>query len=66
MVLSLQYLPLRADTCAMEQKLGMARKTMQNDRIISFLPLTLCEKQLNPQHADTYTVSKSSVIYFSL
>ena len=52
-VLSLQSLTLRANTCATEQKLGMARKTMQNDRILSFLPLTLCEKQLNPQHADT-------------
>ena len=52
-VLSLQSLPLRANTCAMERKLGMACKTMQNDRILSFLPLTLREKQLNPQHADT-------------
>ena len=35
---------------------------MQNDRIVSLLPLTLCEKQLNPQHADI-TVIKNSVIW---
>ena len=52
-VLSPQSLPLHADTCAMEQKLGMARKIMQKDRILSFLPSTLCEKQLNPKHAYT-------------
>jgi len=52
-VLSLQSLTLRVDTCATERKLGTACKTMQNDRILSFLPLTLREKQLNLQHADT-------------
>ena len=57
-VLSLQSLPLHADTCATEQRLGMAHKTMQNDRILSFLQLTLCEKQLNPQHADTTQLLK--------
>jgi len=36
----------------------MARKTMQNDKILSFLPLTLCEKQLNLQHADTTQLLK--------
>ena len=30
----LQSLPLSADTCATEWKLGMARKTMRNDRIL--------------------------------
>ena len=60
-VLSLQSLHLHANTCAMEWKLGMAHKTMQNDRILSFLLLNLCEKQLNLHHADT-TVIKSSVI----
>jgi len=52
-VLSPQPLPLHADTCAMERKLGMARKTMQKDRILSFLPSILGEKQLNPKHAYT-------------
>ena len=56
-VLSLQSLPLRADTCAMEWKLGMARKTMQNDRILSFLPL-ICVRN-NLQHADHHTSFKS-------
>ena len=57
-VLSLQSLPLCADTCATERKLGMARKTMQNDRILSFLSLTLCEKKLNKQHAGTTQLLK--------
>ena len=41
-VLSLQSLvPLHADTCATERKLGMAHKNMQNDRILSFLTLNV-------------------------
>ena len=60
-VLSLQSLTLHADTSATEWKLGMARKTIQNDRILSFLPLTLCEKQLNPQHADTTRLLKAAI-----
>jgi len=31
---------------------------LQNDRILSFFPLILCEKQLNPQHADTTQLLK--------
>ena len=37
-VLSLQSLPLRASTCAMGQKKGMARKTMQMTEFYHFLP----------------------------
>ena len=33
-------------------------KTMKNDRILSFLPLTLCEKKLNLQHADIIQLLK--------
>jgi len=62
-VLSLQSLTLHADIdiSATEWKLGVARKTMQNDIILSFFPLTLHEKQLNPQHADTTWLLKAAM-----
>ena len=58
-------LPLRADTCATEQKLGMARNSMHNDRVLAFLPLTWWETT-QPTACIYYTVIESSAIWLVL
>jgi len=61
-VLSLQSLPLHADSCAMELKLGMAHKTMQYDH--SCHQLCVRNNSISLHHVDT-TV-KSSAIWLVL
>ena len=58
-VLSIQSLPLCADTCGIEWKLWMAHKTMHNDRILWFFAIDSMWETTQPTACRYYTVIKS-------